>query len=189
MAGEAYQNPPVTTEPTAGGNKSNFKIERDASTTSSTIVAAIKMADNKIPEIFDYWKKLNISEANRQAYHDFSWLTSNLISSIRVVDVGLPPSKFVVSIMNFLECELVHFNPNTIAALSYFTMLCECWLGIMLDTRLFWYFYSLARYIKVVYFGIGLSLHRHRIQEYIDATFKSSWLGSQLKWFLVDIHV
>jgi hypothetical protein len=69
----------------------------------------------------------------------------NLISSIPEVDVptthsmivvcfeshlvaglGLPPSKFLVAIMNFLGCELVYFNPNAIAALSCFTMLCEC---------------------------------------------------------------
>jgi hypothetical protein len=81
----------------------------------------------------------------------FSWLTSNLISMIPKVDVpivhdstticfesyliaglGLPLSKFLSSIMNFLGCELVHINPNAIAALSCFTILCECWLGISL---------------------------------------------------------
>jgi hypothetical protein len=106
-----------------------------------------------------------------------------------VAGLGLPPSKFLVAIMNFFGCELVHFNSNAIAALNYFTMLCECWLRIVLDTSLFWYFYSPARYNKVVYFGIGLSLHRHRIHEYINDTFKSSWQSSQSKWFLVDMHV
>jgi hypothetical protein len=126
-------------------------------------VVTIKMADNRIPKIADYWKKSNISEANRQAYLDVGWLTGNLISSIPEVDVpttygstvvcfephlvarlGLPPSKFFVAIMNFLGCELVHFNPNTITVLSCFTMLCECWLWITPDTNLFWYFYSPA---------------------------------------------
>jgi hypothetical protein len=51
------------------------------------------------------------------------------------------------------------------------------------------YFYSLVRYIKVVYSGIGLSLHRHHSRQYIDAAFKSSWKNSQKKWFLVDMHV
>jgi hypothetical protein len=59
-----------------------------------------------------------------------------------VVGLGFPPSKFLVAIMNFLGCELVHLNPNAITALSYFTILCECWLGITPDTSLFWYFYS-----------------------------------------------
>jgi hypothetical protein len=91
--------------------------------------------------------------------------------------LGLPPNKFLVAIMNFLGCELVHFNPNDIVALSYFSMPCECWLGIPLDTSLFWYFYSPARYNKAVYFRNGLSLRHHRNQEYIDATIKSCWRG------------
>jgi hypothetical protein len=146
MAGDADQNPPITTEPAGGGNKSDSGMESDAlATSSSATVAAIKMADNQIPEISDYWKKSNVSDANCQAYHDFGWLMGNLISSILEVDIptthdstvvctsshlvtglGLPPSKFLVAIMNFLGCELVHFNPNAIAALSYFTMLREC---------------------------------------------------------------
>jgi hypothetical protein len=51
--------------------------------------------------------------------------------------LGLPPSKFLVSILNFLMCALVHLNPNGIATLSCFTMLCECWLGIAPDTSMF----------------------------------------------------
>jgi hypothetical protein len=47
-----------------------------------------------------------------------------------IAGLGLAPSKFLVAIMNFLGCELIHFNPNAIAALSCFSMLCECWLGI-----------------------------------------------------------
>jgi hypothetical protein len=205
MAGEADQNPLITTELAGGGNKSDSRTASNISATSSSAtVAAIKMANNQIPNISDYWKKTNVSKA----YHDLGWLTGNLISSIPAIDIptthgfivvcfeyhlvaglGLPPSKFLVSIMNFLGCELVHFNPNVIAALSCFMLLCECWLGITPDTSLFWYFYSLAQYNKIVYFRIGLSLHRHRIHEYIDATFKSSWRGSQSKWFLVDMHV
>jgi hypothetical protein len=108
-------------------------------------------------------KKSIINEADRQAYHDFGWLTGNLMSTVPEVDVptthdstvicfeshliaglGIPLSKFLFAIMNFLGCELVHFNPNAIAALSCFSMLCECWLGIPPDTSLLWYFYSPA---------------------------------------------
>jgi hypothetical protein len=91
--------------------------------------------------------------------------------------------------MNFLKCELVHFNPNVIAALNCFTMLCECWLEIAPVTSLFWYFYSLARYDKVAYSMIELSLRRYRQKEYINTTFKSSWRGSSQRWFLVDMHI
>jgi hypothetical protein len=51
--------------------------------------------------------------------------------------LGLPPSKFLVSVLNYIGCELVHLHPNTISALSYFSMLCECWLDIPPDTSLF----------------------------------------------------
>jgi hypothetical protein len=54
-----------------------------------------------------------------------------------VAGLGLPPSKFLVAVMSHLGCELFHFNSNAIAALSYFMMLCKCWLGIALDTSLF----------------------------------------------------
>jgi hypothetical protein len=66
MVGEADQNPPATTEPTASGNKSDSGMKSDTSATSSSAtLAAIKMADNQISEITDFWKKSNVSEANR----------------------------------------------------------------------------------------------------------------------------
>jgi hypothetical protein len=119
------------------------------------------MADRKILEMSDFFKKTIVTEEERLAYHRFGWLTGNLISmipevnvppvhdstticfeSFLIVGLGLPSSKFLSSMMNFLGYELVYFNPNAIAALSCFTMLCECWLGIASDTSLFWYFYS-----------------------------------------------
>jgi hypothetical protein len=106
-----------------------------------------------------------------------------------VAGLDLPPSKFLIAIMNFLRCELVHFNLNIIAALSYFTMLCECWLGIAPDTSLFLYFFSSDWYDKVVYSGIGLSLRRSLQKDYIDATFKGRWKDFSQRWFLVDMHV
>jgi hypothetical protein len=90
-----------------------------------------------------------------------------------VTGLGLPPNKFMLTIIGYLNCELFYFNPNAISALSSFVMLCECWLEITPDTSLFWYYYSPTRYSKVVYGGIGLSLHRHRRDEYILASFKS----------------
>jgi hypothetical protein len=160
------------------------------------------MADRKVPEMSDFFKKIVVTKEERLSYPSFGWLTDNLISMIPGVNVptvhdstiiyfesyliaslGLPPSKFLSSIMNFLGYELVHFNPNAITALNCFVMLCECWLGIAPGTSLFWYFYSPVRYTKVVYSGIGLSLHHHRSLQYIDATFKSSWKDSQKKCF------
>jgi hypothetical protein len=105
-----------------------------------------------------------------------------------IAGFDLPPSKFLVSILNFLRFELVHLNPNATVVLSCFAMMCECWLEIAPDTSLVWYFYGLARYDKHVFSGIRLSLHRHCRQEYMDATFKSCWKGASQKWFLVITH-
>jgi hypothetical protein len=60
-----------------------------------------------------------------------------VLSHIFIAGLGLLPRKFLVAVMSHLGCELVHLNPNVIAALSYFVMLCECLLGIALDTSLF----------------------------------------------------
>jgi hypothetical protein len=146
MADEDDQNPLIITNPVTTDNKSDSGTESDApATSSSATLTAIKMENNQIPEVTNFWKKSNVSEANCQAYHNLGWLAGKLISSIPEVDIptthdstvvcfeshlvaglGLPPSKFLVAIMNFLGCELVHFNPNSIAALSCFTMLCAC---------------------------------------------------------------
>jgi hypothetical protein len=106
--------------------------------------------------MIDFFKKTTVIEQERLACHDLDWLTGNLMSIIHVVDaptihgstvicfeshliagLGHPLSKFLSAIMNFLGCELVHFNPNAIIMLNCFTMLCECWLGIAPDTTLF----------------------------------------------------
>jgi hypothetical protein len=95
--------------------------------------------------LYEYWKKLKVTEVDRAAYHVVGWLTGGVESSISNLEfptvdnttivyfeshlvawLGLPPSKFLVSILNFLRCELVHLNPNTITTLSCFSMLCEC---------------------------------------------------------------
>jgi hypothetical protein len=103
--------------------------------------------------------------------------------------LGLPPSKFLVAIMNYLGCSLVHFNANMFDALSSFVMLCECWLGIPPHSSLFWYYYSPSQYTIFVYDGIGLYLRHHRRDEYILTFFKGCWKHSQKKWFLVDMCV
>jgi hypothetical protein len=157
MAGEADQTLATAETPAIDEGRNDSVVESDALVTSSfATLAVIKMLNNKVPEMSDYWKKSTITEADRQAYHDFIWLIGNLMSTIPEVDfstthgstvvcfeshfivgLGLPLNKFLVAIMNFLSCELVHFNPNAITALNCFSMLCECWLGIPPDTNLF----------------------------------------------------
>jgi hypothetical protein len=125
-------------------------------TLSSPTRGVIKMDDGEIPELAEFFRKTIVTEVARQAYHDLGWLSGNLISFIPEVDVptvegstvlcfecqlaaglGLPPSKFLSSIMSNLGCSLVHLNANAVSALSSFAMLCECWLGIPPDTSLF----------------------------------------------------
>jgi hypothetical protein len=103
------------------------------------------MAKGEIPELTDFFKGTTVSEEELQAYHIHGWLTGNVLSSIPEIGIpaiagstvlcfkshllaglGLPPSKFLAAIMNYLGCLLVHFNANVIAALSNFVMLCEC---------------------------------------------------------------
>jgi hypothetical protein len=183
----------IANTPTDDDAQSDSGAESAASVTSSSpTLATTEMVDRKVPEMSDFFKKTTITKEERLAYHRFVWLTGNLISTIHEVGVptihdstticfesyliawlGHPPSKFLSSIMNFLGYELVHFNSNAIATLSCFAMLCEYWLGITLYIILFCYFYSPVRYNNVFYSGIGLSLHRHRSQQYIDTTFKS----------------
>jgi hypothetical protein len=97
-----------------------------------------------------------VTEADRSAYHIAGWLPGGVESFILdleflmventtvvcfeshlSVGLGLPSSKILISILNFLRCEPIHLNPNAIIALNCFTMLCECWLGITPDTSLF----------------------------------------------------
>jgi hypothetical protein len=173
------------------GHDSGMESTTMVSSSSPTRGSA-KMVEREIPELTDFFKKMTVTEDDRRAYHDCGWLTGNLVSFIPEVDVptvegstiicfesqlaaglGLPPSKFLSSIMNYLECSLVYLNPNIVSALSSFVMLCEYWLRIPSDTSLFWYYYSPSRYTKTNFGRIDLSLRRKRRDEYIKATFTS----------------
>jgi hypothetical protein len=128
-------------------------------TSSSRTRGATKMADEEILELMDFFKKMIVTKDDHKAYHDCVWLAGNCLSFIPEVDdptvegstilcfesqlvagLGLPPSKFLSNITNYLGCSLIHLNPNIISALSNFVMLCEWWLGIPPATSLFWYF-------------------------------------------------
>jgi hypothetical protein len=94
----------------------------------------------------------------------------------------------LVAMLNYC-CELIHLHPNAIAAVSYFSMLCECWLNIPPTTSLFCYFYSLAHYEHKLFYGLGLTLRRNCRDEYPKSTFKTSWKGSSRRWFHVDLAI
>jgi hypothetical protein len=157
MVGEANHTLLATGDTTASDPKVATGVESDTAAVSSSSNAATQTIAKKVtPMLYEYWKKSMVTEANHAAYHAVGWLPGGVISSISdlefptvdnttvvcfeshlIARLGLPPSKFFVSILNLLRCELVHLNLNAITALSYFTLLCECWLGIPPDTSLF----------------------------------------------------
>jgi PDZ domain-containing secreted protein len=79
MAGETDQIPRVTDEPIANEGKSDSEMKSDVSVASSSSnVAAVKMAKKTTPEMVDYWKKKTVTEADRLAYHSFGWLNGGI---------------------------------------------------------------------------------------------------------------
>jgi hypothetical protein len=120
-------------------------MESIAITTSSPTRGTALMTKGEIPKLSDFFKKMSVTEEERGAYHNCGCPPDNVISTIPEVDIpnvkgstivcfevhlvaglGLPPNKFLVTIMGYLNCELFHFNLNAISALSSFVMLCEC---------------------------------------------------------------
>jgi hypothetical protein len=156
MVGKSEQTL-LTTGDAAVDTKTISSMKSDTrKASSSSNVATVNIAKKDVPVLTNYWKKSTVTEANHDAYLAVNWLPSGVESSISDLEfptvdntiivcfeshltagLGLPSSKFLVSILNFLKCELVHLNPNAIVVLSCFTMLCECWLRIPLDTSLF----------------------------------------------------
>jgi hypothetical protein len=138
MASETDQILLVVDEPIVNESKSHSGMESDILMTPSSFnMVAAKMADKATHEMVDYWKKMTVIKADHKAYHSFGWLNGGLESSVPIVEylieddtivvcfeshlsvvLGPLPSKFLVAVMSHLWCELIHFNPNTIATLS-----------------------------------------------------------------------
>jgi hypothetical protein len=156
------------------------------SSTSSSTMANQAMVRKEIPPLYQYWKAPTVTDEDIAAYHEDGWLSGALVCTPTTLNflmidrtnvvcfeshlmcgLGLPPSKFLVFILNYVGCELVHLHPNAILALSCFTMLCESWHIIPLDTSLFRYFYSPACYEHKIFFDIGLTLRHSRQEEYL----------------------
>jgi hypothetical protein len=162
MAKEPAHDPTVVNPSVDESTRSDSEAESTAMTTSSSLTRGVSMmAKGEIRKLTDFFKKTSLSEEELQGYHRLEWLTGNVLSSVPEVNVstvhgssilwftshllaglGLPPSKLLAAIMNYLGCSLVHFNDNAITALNNFVMLYECWLGIPPDSSLFWYYYS-----------------------------------------------
>jgi hypothetical protein len=124
------------------------------------------MEEKIIPKMVNYWKKTTVTKTDRQAYHSFGWLNGELESTVPTVEYPTVD-----------DPTMVCFESHLVARL---------WLP---PSKFLVAVMSQARYEKVVFSGIRLSLHRHRWDEYIPASFKGSWKGASRRWFLVDMHV
>jgi hypothetical protein len=157
MIGEIDQTSLVVGGTTAPGSKDATGAEIEtASASPSFNVATQTMVKKEVPKLFEYWKVPMTSKKDLAAYHatgchpcvmlssttdlDFPTIDKTIIvcfESHPMCGLDLPPSKFLISILNYLGHELIHLNPNAIAVLSCINMLCECWLGIPPNTNLF----------------------------------------------------
>jgi hypothetical protein len=55
----------------------------------------------------------------------------------------LPPSEFLLIVLNLYSLSLLHLNPNSIAFLSIFSYLCEAYIGVEPFLDLFRFYYEL----------------------------------------------
>jgi hypothetical protein len=124
MANTTARAPAALVVSSANANDSGHDSGRESTAmaaSSSPTRGTAKMAEGEIPELTDFFKKMTVTEDDRRAYHNRGWLTGNLVSFISEVDVptvegstvlffesqltaglGLPPGKFLSSIMNYL---------------------------------------------------------------------------------------
>jgi hypothetical protein len=146
MTGESDQISNVVSDAAASISHSGAAAESEAaSSTSSSTMADQAIANKEVPLLYQYWKAPTVTDKDISTYHATGWLPGILLCSPTTLDflmidrtnivcfeshmmcgLGLPPSKFLISILNYIGCELVHLNPNAISVLSCFCMLCEC---------------------------------------------------------------
>jgi hypothetical protein len=161
MTSKTDQTSNVASDVAASGSSNTADAEHEATFASSSSNMVIQtMVKKEVPKLYEYWKAPTTTKKDFSAYYATDWLSGVMICSTTSLNfatidrtnivcfeshlmcgLGLPPIKFLVSILNYLRCKLVHLNPNAIATLSYFSMLCKCWLDIPPNTSLFWYFY------------------------------------------------
>jgi hypothetical protein len=146
MTGDANQAYNIASDVTASSSQSVAGAEgKAASSTSSSTIANQAIANKEVPLLYQYWKASTVTDNDICAYHTAGWLPGVFLCTLTTLDfptinqtnivcfeshlicgLGLSPSKFLVSILNYVGCELVYLYPNIVSALSWFSMLCEC---------------------------------------------------------------
>jgi hypothetical protein len=137
MSGKIDQTSLVTSGTTASVSKVVAGVKSEITFASSSTTATQTMAKKEIPKLFEYWNAPTTSEKDLAAYHANGWLAGVVLSSTTDLEfptidktiivyfeshlmcgLGLPPRKFLISILNYLRCELIHLNLNAITVLS-----------------------------------------------------------------------
>ena len=100
----------------------------------------------------------------------------------------LPPSEFLLLILNFYGLSLLHLNPNSIAFLSIFAHLCEAYILVVPVLDLFRFFYELqwmqANRVSGCY---GFRLHGGMKAKYIPLQCHSSHSQWRSRWFYLKL--
>jgi hypothetical protein len=105
---------------------------------SSSTKADQAMAENKIMNLYEYWKALTMDEKDITNFHTVGWLLGSLlytpttlefptINHTRIVyfeshlmcGLSLPPSKFLVVILNYMGYELIHLHPSAVVGSAF----------------------------------------------------------------------
>jgi hypothetical protein len=90
MAGATIHDPASLIAPSVNDEDSGNDSRAESVvmvTSSSPTRGATKMADGKILELTDFFKKMTVTKDDRKAYHDRGWMPGNLLSFIPEVDV------------------------------------------------------------------------------------------------------
>jgi hypothetical protein len=123
MASETHQTLLVIGNLIADEAKTASRAENDIAAASSPFNAAIeKMAKKDVLVMTNYWNKSSVTEADQSTYHstgklpdkvesfitdlEFSMVgntTGVCIESQLAAGLGLPPSKFLIFVLNFLR--------------------------------------------------------------------------------------
>jgi hypothetical protein len=126
MTGESGQISNVTDDIAASDSQSVAGMESDsASLTSSSTMADQTIAKKKVQLLHQNWKAPMVTDKDISAYHVAGWLLGVLLcspttlyfltinrtnivcfESYLMCGLGLPPSKFLVSILNYCYCFL-----------------------------------------------------------------------------------
>jgi hypothetical protein len=104
--------------------------------------------------------------------------------------LGLPVSKFLRELLNFYNIELVNLTPNGLSHITFFVHMCEAFLGMEPDFRLFRYFFRLkphpSRENPNICGGAVFQLRQDKRKEYFSVTLKDPKRTWWDEWFIIE---